>query len=146
MIYSFLTNYRNNHVISLEKVLNDNNIPILNYSFNPNFLFYEAEDNFNLEKLSNINKYTVYRAILKGTHLGPKDEAYYLYLKMKKKFPNDYDFMLESYFMPKDEEKIKKKFKDHKTSEDNLWLCKSSFGSLGLGINILKKIYRFFKV
>ena len=38
MIYSFLTNYRNNHVISLEKVLNDNNIPILNYSFNPNFL------------------------------------------------------------------------------------------------------------
>ena len=87
MIYSFLTNYRNNHVISLEKVLNDNNIPILNYSFNPNFLFYEAEDNFNLEKLSNINKYTVYRAILKGTHLGPKDEAYYLYLKMKKKIP-----------------------------------------------------------
>ena len=65
---------------------------------------------------------------------------------MKKKFPKDYDFMLESYFMPKDEEKIKKKFKDYKISEDNLWLCKSSFGSLGLGINILKKIYRFFKV
>ena len=143
IVYSFITNYRNNHVITMKKVLNWSKIPILKYSFNPNFLFYEAEDNFNIETISNINKYTVYRAILKGTHIGPKDEAYYLYLQMKKKFPNDYNFMFESYFMPKEEDKIIKKFKNYNLTEDNLWLCKESFGSLGIGIKILKTYDNF---
>ena len=57
---------------------------------------------------------------------------------MKKKFPNDYNYMFESYFMPKEKKIIEKKFINYSQSKKNLWLCKDSNGSLGLGIKFLK--------
>ena len=143
IVYSFVTTHRFTHTKAMRKILDYNNIPILNNSFSPNLLFYETEELFALEKISSLEKYTIFRGILKGHHLGPKDEAYYLYSQMKKKFPNDYNYMFESYFMPKEKKIIEKKFINYSQSKKNLWLCKDSNGSLGLGIKFLKNITDF---
>ncbi len=145
MVYSFVTHHRYPHTVAMREILNYNNIPILNDSFSPNFLFYETEEHFALEKISSLDKYTIFRGILKGHHLGPKDEAYYLYSEMQKKFPNDYNYMFESYFIPKEKKLIEKKFTNYSQSKNNLWLCKDSNGSLGLGIKFLKNITDFLK-
>ena len=70
--------------MAMREILNYNNIPILNNSLSPNFLFYETEEHFALEKISSLDKYTIIRGILKGHHLGPKDETFHLYSQMKK--------------------------------------------------------------
>ena len=143
IVYSFVTYHRYPLTMAMREILNYNNIPILNNSLSPNFLFYETEEHFALEKISSLDKYTIIRGILKGHHLGPKDETFHLYSQMKKKFPNDYNYMFESYFMPKEKEIIKKKFTNYSQSKNNLWLCKDSNGSLGLGIKFLKNLTDF---
>jgi hypothetical protein len=85
IVYSFVTYHRYPLTMAMREILNYNNIPILNNSLSPNFLFYETEEHFALEKISSLDKYTIIRGILKVHHLGPKDEAFHLYSQMKKK-------------------------------------------------------------
>ena len=56
---------------------------------------------------------------------------------MKTKFPDDYNFMQETYILPDDKEIIKEKFKNYKLSKDNLWLIKPPDRVQGIGVKIL---------
>ena len=67
--------------MAMREILNYNNFPILNNSFSPNFLFYETEELFALDKISSLDKYTINRGILKGHHLGPKEKLFIYILK-----------------------------------------------------------------
>ena len=68
--------------------------------------------------------------------LSHKDLTYKYYLEMKSNFPNEYNYIAETYFYPEEKEKIEKMLKGYKVSPDDLWLIKPKSGSLGHGIRI----------
>lgn len=60
---------------------------------------------------------------------------------MKDLFPYDYDYMLETYSNPEDNNIIYNKFKNYTLtnySKDELWLVKPKLSSLGINITILR--------
>ena len=63
---------------------------------------------------------------------------YLNYYKKKKKFPEDFTYMSETYNLPKDLNIIKEKFIDYQPTEDNLWLIKPKGSARGEGIEFLK--------
>lgn len=69
-----------------------------------------------------------------------KDGLSKFYNKMHKKFPNDYNFVPETYIYPSQKEEIIKKFKNYKydPNVDDIWMFKPSSGSEGSGIFIIK--------
>jgi len=72
-----------------------------------------------------------------------KDSLYMNYLKMKKNFEDDYDFMAETYNYPIDKDIIGKKFSNYTLDINNLWLVKPKnlFGGIGIKIlDSLKKV------
>ena len=64
---------------------------------------------------------------------------------MKNKFPEDYNFMQESYVLPEDKKIIEQKFKDYKLSKDNLWLMKPPDEIQGIGVKIIKNFTKLYK-
>ena len=68
--------------------------------------------------------------------LSHKDLTYKYYLEMKEKFPDEYNYIADTYFYPEEKDKIETLLKDYKVSADDLWLIKPKSGSLGHGIKI----------
>ena len=69
-----------------------------------------------------------------------KNLEYQFYHSMKKSFPDDYNYMPETYSYPEQKEIILEKFGNYTLSLDNLWLVKPNVMSLGLGIHIFHNI------
>ena len=90
-----------------------------------------------VKKLKNFNKYIQYNNFHFFQFLNRKDNLYRCYKRMKKKFPDDYNFMQETFILPDDKEIIKEKFKNYKLSKDNLWLIKPPDRVQGIGVKIL---------
>ena len=61
---------------------------------------------------------------------------YNFYNKMKSLFPQDYDYMPETYAYPEQKDIINEKFKNYNLAIGNLWLIKPKLMSLGDGIHI----------
>ena len=68
--------------------------------------------------------------------LSHKDLTYKYYLKMKEDFPDEYNYIAETYSYPEEKKKIEKMLKNYKVKSDDLWLIKPKSGSLGHGIRI----------
>jgi hypothetical protein len=68
--------------------------------------------------------------------LSHKDLTYKYYLKMKEDFPDEYNYIAETYSYPEEKKKIEKMLKNYKVKSDDLWLIKTKSGSLGHGIRI----------
>ena len=68
--------------------------------------------------------------------LSHKDLTYTYYLEMKQKFPEEYNYIAETYFYPEEKDKIENLLKNYKVTPDDLWLIKPKSGSLGHGIRI----------
>ena len=67
-----------------------------------------------------------------------KSLLYINYKPFHDKFPNDYNYMLETYSYPKEQKKIEKKFGDYKLEKnDDIWMVKPNMASLGFQISIL---------
>ena len=67
-----------------------------------------------------------------------KSLLYINYKPFHDKFPNDYNYMLETYSYPNEQEEIEQKFKNYKLEKnDDIWMVKPNMGSLGLQISIL---------
>ena len=67
-----------------------------------------------------------------------KSLLYINYKPFHDKFPNDYNYMLETYSYPNEQKEIEKKFKNYKLEKnDDIWMVKPNMGSLGLQISIL---------
>ena len=82
--------------------------------------------------LQKIFSYTNFKVI---SH---KDLTYLNYFNMKKKFPNDYNYMPETFAYPEDKKEIEKRFSNYKLDINDLWLIKPKTGSLGEGIYIFE--------
>ena len=55
------------------------------------------------------------------------------------KFPNDFNYLPETFILPKDKEIFDKRMKNYKLSTKNLWLVKPPDSDQGKGIYIMEK-------
>ena len=87
-------------------------------------------------RINILNKY--YRFF--GYKIVFKDSLYINYIKMKKKYNNEYNFMPETYYYPDDKDIINKKFNNYTLNIDNLWLVKPPRSGGGKGISVLDSL------
>ena len=90
-----------------------------------------------------VNKYQKINRYFNSFEYVSKSSLYINYKKMNEIFPDDYNFMLETFSFPEDKKIINKKFKNYKFNNNpknnDVWLIKPKLGSLGLGMSILLK-------
>jgi len=89
--------------------------------------------------LKTLNKYQKFNHFPMTWQLSRKDNLYNNYYKMKTKFPNDYNYMPETYVLPKDYDIFfNEKLKDFDLNDKTkLWLLKPCASSRGRGIRLL---------
>ena len=119
----------------LHKTLDYNNIYRLNESNQSNFIY-----NARLTYLTKIYKYQKMFAFISHMQITKKDNLYKNYLKLKSKFPDDFNYLPKTYILPRQKKLVYEKFKNYKPTLKNLWLIKPTYGDQGRGIRILKSI------
>jgi len=118
---------RNNEIIKLSKNITDANIYIFYFGF-PKPLYVN-----NIKKYQRNNRLLIYEEIYR------KDLLYKNYYNMKKKFPNEFSYMAETYTY-EDLNQFRELNKNYHRSENNLWLVKLKNGTGGKGIRFLGNI------
>ena len=84
------------------------------------------------------NKYQKINRFYNYNEYVSKSLLYINYKPFHDKFPDDYNFMLETYSYPKEKQEIIEKFSKYNLKTDNdVWMIKPTMGSLGLKISIL---------
>ena len=110
------------------KTLKNRNLYISGIYYSKKLLFFL--NNHITSKYQKINRFFNYEEYIS------KSLLYINYKKMKAIFPDEYDYMFETYSFPEDKRIIKHKFKNYSfdnSSEDNYWLIKPKLLSLGMG-------------
>ena len=143
IVYGSFTTHNTKHSESFRKTLQYNDIFLINNEYSPNILFSLFNPGISLELLSHLSKYTIHRGSQLLSRLGNKNRTYNYYIKFKKKYPKDFDYMPESYSMPNQKQIVENIFKNYVQKDDDLWLCKKADGSLGEGIYFLKNYQDF---
>ena len=88
-----------------------------------------------------LNKFQKYNHFPIAWQLGRKDNLYINYTKMKKKFPNEYNFMPETYILPKDKEIVDELLKEYNFFDrENLYIVKPVASSRGRGVRVLSDV------
>ena len=87
-----------------------------------------------------INKYQKVFNHIGCEFFSNKDSLYTIYKSQKELFPNDYNFMKETYLYPEDKKIILKKFKNYKINKDNLWIVKPKNGNTGKGVHLFNSL------
>ena len=88
--------------------------------------------------LKQLNKYQRFNHFPMTWDLCRKDSLYINYSKMKKKFPQDYNYMPETYILPNDFELIKDQIKEYNQFDtENLLLIKPVASSKCRGVRLL---------
>ena len=90
--------------------------------------------------LRSLNKYQRYNHFPCTWQLSRKDNLYNNYIKMQKNFPNDFNYMPETYILPRDKEIFYSKMEDYTIDKDNMWLIKPVASSRGRGIRLMTDI------
>lgn len=115
-----------------------------NSSINNNYNFYLQTFHINkikeIKKLFGINKYQKFYYISELTFYFNKFMLYQSYETMKKKYGNEFNYMAETFYYPKNKAIIEKKFKNYNLNVDNLWLVKPLYTHGGTGIYIFKNL------
>ena len=84
------------------------------------------------------NKYQKINRFYNYNEYVSKSLLYINYKPFHDKFPDDYNYMLETYSYPKEKQEIIEKFSKYSLKNDNdVWMIKPTMGSLGLEISIL---------
>ena len=71
-----------------------------------------------------------------------KDELYMFYLRLKDKFPDEYNYMPEALLNPKDSAKIKELFENYELDVNNLWIYQQAINELGGRAKFLRDYYQ----
>ena len=125
---------------SVWKVLNHSGV-IRSFShFNTHNLLIKNPYKDDLEEMGMI---PIFQKIFSYTNfkiISHKDLTYKNYFKMRKKFPEDFDYMPETFAYPEEKDIILKRFSDYVVDEKDLWLVKPKTGSLGDGIYIFQNL------
>jgi len=87
-----------------------------------------------------INKYQKVFNHIACEFFSNKDLLYTIYKFQKERFPNDYNYMKETYLYPEDKEIILRKFENYKIDKNNLWIVKPKNGNTGKGVHIFKSL------
>ena len=87
-----------------------------------------------------INKYQKVFNHIGCDFFSKKDLLYTIFKSQKELFPNDYNFMKETYLYPEDKEIILKKFGNYKINKNNLWIVKPKIGNTGKGVHLFKSL------
>ena len=92
--------------------------------------------------IKTLNKYQKYNHFPMTNELSRKDNLYKNYCNMKINFPNDYNYMAETYVLPKDYKIfIEEKLKDFNLNDKaNLWIIKPCGKARGEGIELLTDV------
>ena len=92
--------------------------------------------------LKTLNKYQKFNHFPMTWQLSRKDNLYNNYFAMKEKFPQDFNYMPETYVLPRDQDYfINEKLKNFDiNNKENLWLLKPVASSRGRGIRLLTDI------
>ena len=84
------------------------------------------------------DKYQKISKFFNNEEFSYKSLFYLNYKRFEKRYPAEYDYMLESYIYPKEKELIEKKFRNYTLKNKNdIWLVKPVSGKCGLNISIL---------
>ena len=125
---------------SVWKVLNHSGV-IRSFShFNTHNLLIKNPYQDDLEEMGMI---PIFQKIFSYTNfkiISHKDLTYKNYYKMRIKFPEDFDYMPETFGYPEEKRTIEKRFKNYVLNENDLWLIKPKTGSLGDGIYIFQNL------
>ena len=92
--------------------------------------------------LKTLNKYQKFNHFPMTWQLSRKDNLYNNYFAMKEKFPQDFNYMPETYVLPRDQDYFtNEKLKNFDiNNKENLWLLKPVASSRGRGIRLLTDI------
>ena len=97
---------------------------------------------FNIDLINHIKKYQKYNHFPFWRELGTKNKLFKHYKDMKTKFPNDFNYMLESYILPQDKDTFLEKIggENYTITPDNMWIIKpfSLFG--GEGVKLMETV------
>ena len=121
------------------KAMEYNKIPLSYFYHLANFISYE----YNTMKLSEIYgslcKYCLSNHFIDSMiNYDNKARLYFNYRKLEKLFPNDFNFIPESYILKHDKSILIEKFKNYTQTKDDLWIYKPPEGLQGVGIKFLK--------
>ena len=91
--------------------------------------------------LKKMNKFQRYNHFPVAWQLGRKDNLYTNYVKMQKRFPNEYNFMPENFILPRDKEIVVEKLKEYNVFDrENIYIVKPVASSRGRGVRILTDV------
>ncbi len=96
----------------------------------------EERDKF----IQNLKKYQKFDVFPMNGEITRKSSLYLNYKDFREKFHKDFDYMPETFVMPKDKKIIEKKFKNYKIDGENLWIVKPKYLSRGRGIHLFDNI------
>ena len=96
----------------------------------------EERDKF----IQSLKKYQKFDIFPMNGEITRKSSLYLNYKIFKENFPNDFDYMPESFVMPKDKKIIEKKFKNYKIDANDLWIVKPKYLSRGRGIHLFDNL------
>ena len=119
--------------IKLSEIIGIHSLYMTNYLIDKKFK--NKIKNHIVNKYQKINRFFNYRDYIS------KSLLYKNYIRMKNIFPDDYNYMLETYSNPEDEIIISHKFNNYlfkNFSKSELWLVKPQLGRLGKSISFLK--------
>ena len=135
--YFVITNTFSNSYHVKSRAALYNNVLATNYknwNFNYCWMIHGKYDNVPGINLAN-NKYQ-YIGIFPFDNTF-KDGLNIFYNKQKEKFPEDYNYIPETYLYPSQKEKIYEKFKDYHYNKEDVWLLKPARGLMAQGIKII---------
>lgn len=95
-------------------------------------LFYK---NVRKKMLKPFNKYQRYGHIPYLSKLNAKDEMWKHYKKMRERFPEDYNFIRDTYLIPEDWDKFNETFDTYK---EKVWMMKPKNSYAGKGIQLIE--------
>ena len=88
--------------------------------------------------LRKLNKYQRYNHFPFCWQLGRKDNLYINYLKMKKKFKDEYNYMPDKYILPQDRDIVQEQMKDYNIFNlKDIFIVKPLASTHGKGVRIL---------
>ncbi len=83
-------------------------------------------------------KYQRFNHFLNHSQITRKDLLYKNFMKMKKNFSEDFNYMAVTYTLPRDYKKVKEHFENYTPQPNYLWLLKPSGSARGQGIKFLE--------
>ena len=109
---------------------------------NANIIWKLKKRNAMYPLLKSLNKYQKFNHFPMTYELSRKDNLYNNYYKMKIKFPNEYNYMPDTYIFPKDYDNfMNEKIKDFNLNDKTkLWILKPCSSSRGRNIRLLTDI------